>query len=158
MRVYGFAVYAGTFVTVISSRFAATLVSSANGVAEGLHWNDPGGYLEGPKRLDLAAGRQGRCGVGEPLTAVYSCYTVAPLKEIGAVVSVHKYHKYSPASYPPHFLFFFSPEKTCHFFLGSCRGMHEATALCNHETKIRCVGILIATHASRMILCVINFY
>lgn len=120
MRVYGFAVYAGTFVTVISSRFAATLVSSANGVAEGLHWNDPGGYLEGPKRLDLAAGRQGRCGVGEPLTVVYSCYTVAPLKEIGAVVSVHKYHKYSPT---PHiFFFFFFPRKNLSFFWGILQG------------------------------------
>lgn len=60
---------AGTFVTVISSRFPAMLVFTTNGVAEGLHQNDTSGYLEGPKRLGLAAGRQGRCGVGEPLTA-----------------------------------------------------------------------------------------
>lgn len=60
---------AGTFLTVISSRFPATLVSSTNGMAEGLHRNNASGYLEGPKRSGLAAGRQGRCGVGEPLTA-----------------------------------------------------------------------------------------
>lgn len=89
---------AGTFVTVIASRFPAMLVSSTSGVAEGLHQNDASGYLEGPKRLGLTAGRQGRCGVGEPLTAgsgsstTHSCCTLAQLKQTRAVV---------------HFFFFF---------------------------------------------------
>lgn len=51
---------AGTFVTVISSRFPAMLVSSTSGVAEGLHQNDASGYLEGPKRLGLAVGQAGK--------------------------------------------------------------------------------------------------
>lgn len=85
---------AATFVTVIASRFPAMLVSSTSGVAEGLHQNDASGYLEGPKRLGLAAGRQGRCGVAEPLTAgsgsstTHSCCTLAQLKQMRAVVSL----------------------------------------------------------------------
>jgi len=41
--------FAGAFFTVSSHRFPATLVSSTNGAAEGLHRNGAPGYLEGPK-------------------------------------------------------------------------------------------------------------
>lgn len=51
---------AGTFVTVICSRFPALLVSSTNGVAESLHQNHASGYLKDPRgQVWQQAGREG---------------------------------------------------------------------------------------------------
>lgn len=153
---------AGTFVTVTSSRFPAMLVSSENGVAQGLHQNDTSGYLKRPKRLGLAAGRRGRCGVGEPLTSGRGSRHSSFFLSSSSAETNGLFWCINTVLHFPSTLFvvlvFCFLENNCHLFLGSCRGMHEATALCSRETRFRCLGILIATHASRTILCVINFH
>lgn len=153
---------AGTFVTVISRRFPATLVSSDNGVAEGLHQNSASGYLKRSKKSGLAAGRQGGCGVGEPLTSERGSRHSSFFLSSSSAETNGLFWCINTVLHFPSTLFvvlvFCFLENNYHFLGGSCRGMHEATALCSRETRIRCLGILIATHASRTILCVINFY